>query len=163
MQRIGTCEEMSFFYDWWISINAALEDSIVKCDQPLVWHRSHFHSVTQSTGRDVANHRKHSAISPYIFGISHFLKIRKSKSWIFFYTNIYQKTSYTHHPILHKITKNLLSKNPLQLIKACFLFMKYRNETYPPLSKHGQKGLVFAFRSFFSPFLFFYYNRDFNR
>lgn len=160
LESIGSCHNMTFFYDWWISINAALEDSIVRCTSPLVWHRVHTHSVTSTTGRIISKARKHSPIAPYIYGLGHFLKIRKNKSWIFFYKNIYQKTSIIHHPILHQITQKLLSHNPIALIHACFLFMKYREEMYPPLSRNS-KGVIFAIRSFFTPFLFFYYDRNF--
>ena len=121
LESIGPCHDMTFFYDWWISINAALEDSIVQCTSPLVWHRVHTHSVTSTTGRMISKARKHSPIAPYIYGLRHFLKIRKNKSWIFFYKNIYQKTSIIHHPILHQITQKLLSHNPIALIHACFL------------------------------------------
>ena len=148
---------MTFFYDWWLAMNAALEDSIVKCNMPLSWHRLHDQSVILTTGKSMMAIRDNkSAIAPYIWGISHYFKVRRLRSWRCFYGNIHDKTSPTRHPVLYEISGLFLTDSPTALFRQSYLCMKYRREIYP--LPHTSQGLVFALRGFFAPFICFYYN-----
>lgn len=150
---------VSFYYDWWLAMNAALTDSIAKCEKPLSWHRIHAESVIASSGKILSGRRSHSPLMPYMAGISHFLRLRKTTSWNCFYGNILQQTSNTHHPVLHRITKLFGSRTPFGLLRLCLTCMKYRKEIYP--YPHKDKGLIFMIRGFFAPFICTYYNIQF--
>ena len=150
---------MTFYYDWWLAMNAALTDSIIKCKEPLSWHRIHSASVITTVGRKLSKHKPHSPIAPYVYGTYNFFKLRNTESFKCFYNNIYEKTSPTHHPILHQITKLFNSHNPLDLLRLCFVCMKHRKQIYP--HPHKGKGSIFALRGFFSPFICTYYNIQF--
>ena len=153
-------DNMTFFYDWWLAMNAALEDSIIKCPMPLSWHRLHDQCVTLTTGKSmVAIRDNKSAIAPYIWGVGHYFKVRRLKSWRCFYGNIHDKTSPGHHPVLHEICGLFLTKGLTALFRQSYLCMKYRREIYP--LPHTSQGLVFALRGFFAPFICFYYNYNF--
>ena len=110
-------------------------------------------------GRKLSKHNPHSPIAPYVYGTYNFFKLRNTESFKCFYNNIYEKTSPTHHPILHQITKLFNSHNPLDLLRLCFVCMKHRKQIYP--HPHKGKGSIFALRGFFSPFICTYYNIQF--
>lgn len=153
-------DNMVFFYDWWLAVNAAVKDSIVKYDRPLAWHRLHEKSVTLMAGQAMAKKKNRSPIAPYILGVRYFFKVRRRKSWRCFYENIYRNTSESHHPVLHTVTRLLFSKNPLQLVRLCWVCMKHRREIYPV--PHKGKRLIFMIRGFFTPFICSYYNANFH-
>ena len=150
---------MTFYYDWWLAMNAALSDSIVKCEEPLVWHRVHSESAIAIAFKLQSNLQMKSKIAPYVLGIRCFFKLQKNESWQCFYQNVYNRTSEKKHPVLHEITELFDSRNPFELIKLCFLCMKYRRLVYP--LPHTSKGFLFAIRGFFSPFICSYYNIQF--
>lgn len=150
---------MTFYYDWWLAMNAALLDSIVKYEEPLVWHRIHPESAIAVALNMQSELQFRSRIAPYILGINSFFKLRKTKSWQCFYKNVYDKTSAKRHPVLHKITKLFNSNNPFAIIELCLTCMKYRYQVYP--LPHTSRGFLFALRGFFSPFICSYYNIQF--
>ncbi len=150
---------MTFYYDWWLAMNAALKDSITKCEEPLVWHRIHENSEIAATGRKISKQKSHSSIAPYIYGIGSFFRIRENKSWKCFYGNVKDKTSSTSHPVLHEITSLFENKSISSILRLCYTCMKYREQIYP--HPHKDKGLIFALRGFFAPFICFYYNLQF--
>lgn len=150
---------MTFYYDWWLAMNAALTNSIAKCEKPLSWHRIHAESVIASSGKTLSGRRSQSPVMPYIAGIGQFLKLRKTASWLCFYNNIRQQTSRTNHPILHQITSLFGSRNPFGLLRLCLVCMKYREQIYP--YPHKDKGAIFMLRGFFAPFICTYYNIQF--
>lgn len=159
LRQLPEWDGMTFYYDWWLAMNAALEDSITKCEEPLSWHRVHAASEIAVTGRKLASRRSSNPLMPYIAGISHFLKTRDTESWKCFYENVRRRTSPQHHPILFRITSLFKAKTPGGIIRLCLTCMKYREQIYP--HPHTRKGLVFALRGFFAPFLCTYYNMQF--
>lgn len=159
IESLPDWNNMTFYYDWWLAMNAALVNGITKCNVPLVWHRIHSESEIAHTSRKLSQERNHSPIAPYILGIKSFFNIRKNKSWQCFYGNIQRQTSQTNHPILHLITRLFYCKTLYGIIKLCLTCMRYREQTYP--HPHKEKGMIFALRGFFAPFLCFYYNLQF--
>lgn len=150
---------IGFYYDWWLIMNATLENSVIECEEPLVWHRIHNKAASVSATHDIKRQKKTSLLLPYIIGFRHFLLLRKNHNWFFFYQNIYQKTSTINHPALHKISKFLIGKHITDIIRLCFACMKYRHEIYPSI--HKQNKIMFVVRSFCTPFICSYYNLQF--
>lgn len=159
LKKLPDWNGMTFYYDWWLAMNAALENGITKCEEPLVWHRIHQKSEIFLTKRKMSKHMKKSSIAPYIYGVKSFLEIRNSESWKCFYGNIYNKTSINSHPILHKITCLFDQKSLYGILQLCWNCMKFREQIYP--HPHKKKGFIFILRGFFSPFICFYCNLQF--
>ena len=159
IENLKPWDGMTFYYDWWLAMNAALTDSIIKCEEPLSWHRVHPASVITTVGKKLSKYKPHSPIAPYVYGTYNFFKLRNTESFKCFYNNIHEQTSSTRHPVLHKITELFYSRNPLNLLQLCFTCMKHRKQIYP--LPHKDKGLIFMIRGFFSPFICTYYNIQF--
>ncbi len=159
VERLADWGNTSFYYDWWLAMNAALEDSIVKCNEPLVWHRLHEGSEIVTTGKKLSRIKGQSVVAPYVLGIPYFFKLRKARSWQCFYRNMENKTSEDHHPELHEIVRLFRTKNPFGIFRLCMLCMKQRERIYP--HPHHTKGFLFALRGFFAPFICLYYNLQF--
>lgn len=152
-------KNIGFYYDWWLIMNAALENSVVECKESLVWHRIYNEAASVSITQKIKKQKKSSLLLPYIIGFYHFLQLRKTYDWFFFYQNIYKKTSTTNHPALHKISKYLIGKHITDIFWLCLACMKYRHKIYPSI--HKQNKIMFLVRSFCTPFICSYYNLQF--
>ena len=148
-------------YDWSLAICAQLHGGIVMVDEPLNWHRTNLASACHEEMRKAGKRTDaHPTYQPYLYGLANYRRLQRQPNWKMLYTYIYQHTEDSKFSLAHRMTRYMLSSNPLSLLSLCRLCLKYGDMIY--YSKN-QKGLMGKVRQFCYPLIFSYNNMQYNR
>lgn len=144
------------YYDWGLAINAQLGRGIVRVDEALNFHRTHNDSAfAQEVSSHGVNRTPKRAIEPYLHGISSYRRLQKKPNWTRLYTHIYERSTAPHLRLMHTISGLMLSRNPLSLLRLCWICLIHRRTIYFNEGAHGIMGLI---RGFCWPLIFAYKN-----
>lgn len=150
-----------FYYDWSLAVAAQLRNGIVRLDEPLNWHRSHEASAARSQqARFFPKVHERPTWQPYVLGIGSYRRLQRKPQWQQFYRHVADHTADGRQPLVHRLSRLMLSRRPSDLLRLCRLCMKHRATIYPDPSK--AQGLRGRIRSFCYPFIFAYHNTTFD-
>lgn len=150
-----------FYYDWSLALNAQLGRGIVRIEEPLNWHRSHPDSAAQRQhSKFFPKENPYPAARPYFYGFASYRRLQQKPAWKAFYTFIYTHTTDASEDGVHTMSRLMLSRNPLSLLRLCLICLKRRKDIYP--SEKGCQGIAGLVRGFFFPFIFAYHNTSFD-
>ena len=159
--RRSFCMELNnwsecIYYDWWLAVFASLNNSIVRVEFALSWHRIHEKSAIRTMREKyIRKEVIKPTYQPYLCGIRNLAQLRKKKAWTIFYSSIVQ-AKYAND-LVRKIASLLLCSDYISLLRLCILCSKNSHLIYPNLSKSNNR-----IRGFFYPFIFSYNNCSFN-
>lgn len=153
--NIFTNWSILIIYDWWITINAHLNNGIICIKAPLNWHRPHSNSAVTLHLKE----RNKSFIirptwEPYIYGYRYYRKLQHLSVWTSLYTYIIHKTNY---PPAYSISKLFLKKDFISHIHLCWLCLKNRKAL-----GYTKRGIMSYIRGFFYPSIRAYGNTTFS-
>lgn len=147
------------YYDWWIAICAALENSIACANQVLSWHRKHEMSAIDLLRKkhQAANRGEQKAYQAYLYGAVALKELKQKESWKRLYAYIESQTP--KDDLAHKLASLLLRTDTVSLFRLCLCCLKERQKIYPGAS--SQQSPILLLRSLFYPFIFAYRNTSF--
>ena len=141
-------------YDYWLAICAHFHNGIIRLNEPLNWRRLHNMSATA-----LINQKRNmsSLLAPYFQGAIYLNKLRHNANWRHFISYIHKQSSKdSRFQLTYTLSKLLLKNNFFNLLKLCFLSLKYKDLIYPKPSK----GFLSYFRAFFFPFIYAYHHHS---
>ena len=142
----------TILYDWWLAVNAHLQNGACRCGKILTYHRVHGGSAMKSY-----HLAKVKPYLPYTEGYNSFRHLQQKQSWQFFYQHLYQYSDHrTQLATANRIVKTMLSTGIVPFISLCFLSMKHRELLMP------RQGIN-RFRAFFYPCFYAHQNTCFGR
>lgn len=142
--------DYTIYYDWWLGVHAFMGHGLVKVDEPLNWHRHHAASATTRILRKgrwepVA----HPTWQPYVLGYAHRLHLQRKGNWQHFYGYLAEHIDPVRQPVARRIAQLQLRRDPLSLLRLCFLCGKHFRQVHPS-TPTGWKGRL---RGFFFPLI----------
>lgn len=159
IHKIFTDWDGHIVYDWWLSVNAHLNNGISCVAEPLNWHRPHKNSaITRLNAQYAPYLEKKPTWQPYIIGFQKYRALQKLETWQFFYHYIHQRTNPKSQKLAHQLSGLLIKKDLLSLLRLCCLCMRHKKTIY---FNPNQQGIMSYFRSFFYPMIRAYGNTYF--
>lgn len=144
------------YYDWWLAVFASLNNSIVKVELALSWHRIHGKSAIGMIRKTyVKKEVTKPTYQPYLYGLRNLTQLKKKKAWTLFYSAIVHSDD--ANDLVRKIASLQLRSDYISLLRFCVLCLKNNRLIYPNLHKGNNR-----IRGFFYPFIFSYNNCCFN-
>lgn len=149
VDRIGVWDD-TLLYDWWLAVNAHLQNGLSKCGQVLTFHRIHSGSAMRKY-----HTAKAKAYAPYVEGYSRFKALQEKQSWQFFYQHICQGSKDRRELArANRMARVMLKGGIAAFLSLCFLSMKYKEKVMP------RSGMN-EFRAFFYPCFYAHQNSCF--
>lgn len=140
------------WYDWSLSLHAALAGGIVKIDAPLLWHRYHAGEVSSLLGKKYKSIGEHSKPYPYLWGLKAYRRWIPNDNRRRIYTHLTELTADGRYPLVHRICQLVLRHDLTSILRLCRLCQKHRKKIY-----FGDKlvcGVKGWLRGFFFPFIY---------
>ena len=140
------------WYDWSLSLHAALAGGIVKIDDPLLWHRYHAGEVSSILGEKYKSIGEHSKYYPYLHGLKVYRRWVSDENRRRIYTHLTELTADGRHPLVYRLCQLMLRDDLPSIMRLCRLCQKHRKCIYfPRKSTNGIMGWV---HGFFFPFIY---------
>lgn len=148
------------FFDWGLALHAHLGNGLAKVSEPLNLHRDHSGSVTaMQHSRYYTESKRKTTYQPFLHGLSNYRKLQEKPAWKLLYSHLYEATGAPRFTLAHRLCHLLLRKDPLSLLRLCFLCMRHRDRIYPSEDTRGIRGMI---RGWSFPFIFAYHCTLFN-
>lgn len=143
-------------YDWSLAICAQMGRGIVRVEQPLNWHRMNDDSACAQEMKMFGKHnRPKPTYEPYLYGWGNYRRLQRKENWQLLYRRIEDRAIAPELSTARRMAGLMRSRRCMDLLRLCWLCMKYRRKIYPGGGQGGVKGMV---RGFFYPFIFAYDN-----
>ena len=140
------------WYDWSLSLHAALAGGIIKIDDPLLWHRYHAGEVSSLLGEELKSIGEHSKYYPYLCGLKVYRRWISDDNRKRIYTHLTELTADGRHPLVHRICQLMLCDDLPSILRLCRLCQKHRKKTY--FGDKTVSGITGWLRGFFFPFIY---------
>lgn len=145
-------------YDWWIVIQAQLQNGLVKAPYPLNWYRPYAESVATRHRAKYQRHAEHPSWQPYIYGWKDYRLLQQRPLWREFYSYIHQRTE-QQHPLVHQLTGLMLKPGLISLLHLCWLCMLHTDQVH---GKEHPNRFMARLRGFFYPMIWAYSTTNFD-
>ena len=150
-----------FYYDWWLAVFASLNNSIVRVDISLNWHRTHEKSAIKMIRKTyIKKEISKPTYQPYLYGLRNLKQLKRKKAWTLFYSTIVAYD--VPDNLAKKCAFLLLSNKWSSLLKLCVICSQNYGLIYPKSSNKRTNLIVSYLRGFFYPFIFSYNNCSFS-